>query len=135
MIPQVDLFSFVFLEKLKNPKSPFEINRPLGRNHSLKIELLLKSIMLHFENVQQNHKIIFIILKLFKQSNYGIYVVSIAASTQKSVDCSLRAIGSFDILEGLAPQASPLTTAQRLGINIIVIVIHKTKCSWQGLML
>ena len=29
MIPQVDLFSFVFLEELKKPKSPFEINGPL----------------------------------------------------------------------------------------------------------
>ena len=27
--PQVDLFSFIFLEKLKNPKSHFEINWPL----------------------------------------------------------------------------------------------------------
>ena len=29
MIPQVDLFSFVFLEELKTPKSPFEIIWPL----------------------------------------------------------------------------------------------------------
>ena len=30
MIPQVDLFSFVFLEKLKTPKRNFEIKWPLG---------------------------------------------------------------------------------------------------------
>ena len=29
MIPQIELFSFVFLEELRIPKSPFEINWPL----------------------------------------------------------------------------------------------------------
>ena len=33
MIPQVDLFSFIFWEKLKTPKQHFEINWPLdGKN-------------------------------------------------------------------------------------------------------
>ena len=36
MIPQVDLFSFVFWEKLKTPKRHFEINRPLGPARAMK---------------------------------------------------------------------------------------------------
>ena len=31
MVPQVELFSFVFLEELKTPKRHFEVNGPLGR--------------------------------------------------------------------------------------------------------
>lgn len=49
----------------------------------------------------------------------GIYIVSIAASTQKFVDCSF----------GIGP-INGIHTA-----GIIVIIIHETKCSWQGLML
>ena len=56
--------------------------------------------------------------RLYK-NNYGIYIVSIAASTQKFVDCSF----------GIGP-INGIHTA-----GIIVVIIHETKCSWQGLML
>ena len=77
MIPQVDLFSFIFWEKLKAPKRHFEINWPLAYFHfwifiSVKF---YKHLTLMYNAIDQPRlECVFIKGKVYKNWSFFLFI-------------------------------------------------------------